>query len=409
MKKLKVYLLYFLIAFTSFGQNRNEKGIWEIKPGDDYRAVLPQLRPGDELVFHEGIYEGNVIIRASGLPDKPILIRGYGNGEKRPVFLWEGRNAVLFQINGNNLILDYLEFRSKYAYATRIGASNSEGNIENVTIKNCVFFESGGGDISAYAPFDYYNINILNNYFIGPKTTPVYIGQHEGKVKITNFTFKGNVIDGSQIFGSETSIGYGIQLKLNVKGSLIENNYITNTKGPCIMVYGSEDSNPANVNIVRNNIVVGSRNSAGIVVGGGPSTIEGNLSFKCNGGISVQNYGGRNLLHLITLKNNTAVCDRNYGISFGNAEGLIAQNNNVITNNPEAFRNIPTNAQENTVVMASKELENLIDGELIYIIPEKNNLDKIWDRLSSGPLTHSDVEEIAQLILEHKISLKKYD
>ncbi len=410
MKKLIFSFIYFIIAFNSPGQNSHEQKVWEIKPGDDFHAVLLQLQPGDELVFHEGTYEGNVLINNSGLPGKPIIIRGYGNGEERPVFLWEGRNAVLFQINGSNLFLDFLEFRSKYAYATRIGASNKDRDIENVTINNCIFYESGGGDISAYAPHDYDNINILNNYFIGPKTTPVYIGQHEGKVNITNFTFKGNVIDGSQIYGREKSIGYGIQLKLNVRNSIIENNFITNTKGPGIMVYGSVDSDPVNANVVRNNIVIASRNSAGIVVGGGPATIEGNLTINCNGGISIQNYGGRNLLHQIVLKNNTAVCDRNYGMSFGNVEDITARNNRVITtDSAAAWRNNPVKGDNNTVVTASTELENRIQNELIFVMPARNNLDKIWKCLSSSPLSQSDVMEIADLINEHKVSLKKYE
>ncbi len=409
MKKLLNYLLYFLIVFNTYGQSRNALGIWEVKPGDDVQAVISKLQPGDELVLHEGTYEGAVVINKSGLPGKPVVIRGYGNKQERPVILLESRGNLM-QINGSNIVIDFLELRSKSGYAVRIGTSKEESSYNNITIKNCVFYESGGGDISANSSLAYDNIQILNNYFIGPKTTPVYIGIHDGKADITNFVFKGNVIDGSVNDGSSSSIGYGIQLKLNVKGGIIENNYISNTKGPCIMVYGSEDSNPVNANIVRNNIVVGSRNSAGIVVGGGPSVVEGNLSIRCNGGISTQNYGGRNLLKNIVLKDNTAVCDRNYGISFANIENLTAQNNKVITSDKSAaYRNIPATGANNTVAKASKKLQNLIQEELVYIIPARENLEKIWTRLSSGPLNHSDVMEITDLILEHKIPMKKYN
>lgn len=398
-------VVLLLIIFSNYGNPElKAQTIYEVRPGEDYRAVLTMLQPGDELVLHEGIYEGNALISNSGLPDKPIVIRGYGNGEERPVLFWEGKNAVLFQINGSHVVLDFLEFRSKYVYATRIGASGTGKNIENVTIRNCVFYESGSGDISAYAPLDYDNINILDNYFIGPKTTPVYIGQHDGKVNITNFTFKGNVIDGSQIYGSETSIGYGIQLKLNVKSSVIENNYITNTKGPGIMVYGATDPDPRNANIVRNNIVVGSRNSAGIVAGGGPATIMGNLSVRCNGGLSIQNYGGRNLLHNIVVINNTALGNSNYGMSFGNVQDITARNNIVITSDSStAYINNPNPGINNKIYDSSKDLEIIIREELINVIPARNNLEKIWLRLSPGPLNQSDVLEIMDLILEHKI------
>lgn len=406
MKKLKIYFLFFFIAFNSLGQKNNEPRIWEVNPGDDYKAVLNQVQPGDELVLHEGIYEGALVITKSGLPGKPITIRGNGN-EERPVLLLESRGNLM-QINASNIILEFLELRSKSGYAIRIGTSKEASSYNNIIIKNCVFYESGGGDISANSSLSYDNIQILDNYFIGPKTTPVYIGIHDGKAKVTNFLFKGNVIDGSVNDGSPSTTGYGIQLKLNVTGGIIENNYITNTKGPCIMVYGSENANPENANIVRNNIVVGSRNSAGIVVGGGPSRIEGNLTIGCNGGITTQNYGGRNLLHNIVINKNTAVCDRNYGISFGNIEDITARNNTVITENSSAaYRNNPASGNKNKVITASKELENRIQEELIKIIPARNNLDKIWKRVSAGPLSQADVMKITDLILEYKIPVKK--
>jgi hypothetical protein len=414
MKKIGIYFAFIFTAISSFGQKNNDNKknepetffgkIWIVKPGENYAAILTKLQPGDELQLHEGIYEGNALINNSGLPDKPIIIRGYGNGEKRPVLLWKGTNENLCQINGSNLVLDFLEFRSKYTYSIRMGRAG-KGN-SNVTIKNCVFYESGDGDISANAPVDYDNIHILDNYFIGPKKTPVYIGQHAGKANVTNFTFKGNVIDGSQIYGDSIT-GYGIEVKLNVTGSVIENNYITNTKGPGIMVYGAEKSGTGNSNIIRNNIVVGSRNDAGIVVGGGPATVEDNLIVGCLGGIEVMNYGHRNLLDNIILRNNTALCNRNYGMSFGNAQNINAQNNIVIsTDSLSGFirnKNLGINNKFNS---ASKESEMIVQKKLMNIIPARNNLKKIWLHASSGPLSQADVLEIIDLILEYKIPVQ---
>lgn len=421
MMKTGIYLAFIFTAITTFGQknNYNKKNesktffgrIWIVKPGENYAAILTRLQPGDELLLHEGTYEGNALISNSGFPDKPIIIRGYGNGEKRPVLLWGGAGAIrnylntpLFQVNGSNIVFDYLEFRSKYAYSIRMGQAG-KGN-SNVTIKNCVFYESGGGDISANASVNYDNINILDNYFIGSKATPVYIGVHTGKANVTNFTFKGNVIDGSQIYGGFIT-GYGIQLKLNVISSVIENNYITNTKGPGIMVYGAEKSGSGNANIVRNNIVVGSRNDAGIVVGGGPSTVVDNLIIGCMGGIGIINYNNRNLLDNIVLKSNTASCNRNYGMSFGNARNINAQDNIVIsTDSLNGFIENPNSGSNNNVDNASKELEMIVWEKLITAIPSRYNLKKILLRVSSGPLSQADVLEIIDLILEYKIPVQ---
>ena len=70
---------------------------YEIRPGDDFKSVYSQLQPGDELVFHQGEYrisEYNTLmgyrtflyLDNPGLPDKPIILRGYGKGQRRPVF-----------------------------------------------------------------------------------------------------------------------------------------------------------------------------------------------------------------------------------------------------------------------------------------------------------------------------------
>jgi hypothetical protein len=412
MKKLGLYLGMSLIAITLFSQNRKSKTassaglygrIWVAKPGDNYAVILAKLEPGDELLLHEGVYEGSALMNNSGSPEKPISIRGYGKGEDRPVLSWKGTNAVLLQVAGSNLIFDFLEFRSKYTYSVRIGGSGKGST--NVTIKNCVFFESGGGAVSANGPVGYDNIHILDNYFIGPQKTPVYIGDHSGRAPVTNFTFKGNVIDGSQIYGGYIT-GYGIETKLNVKGGVIENNYITNTKGPGIMVYGAENGDRRDANIVRNNIIVGSRNDAGIVVGGGPSIITDNLSIGNAGGIEVMNYGGRNLLDHIVLRGNTAVCNRNYGMSFGNVQGISAQDNVVLSRDTvnRFIRNAGSGS--NRSGNASRELETLVHEKLMHIIPARTNLKKIWLRVSSGPLTETDVRDIVNLVLEYKIPLQ---
>ena len=172
------------------------------------------------------------------------------------------------------------------------------------------------------------------------------------------------------------------------------------------MVYGAVDSDPEKANIIRNNIVVGSRNNPGIIAGGGPSTILNNISIRCNGGIAIQNYGGRNLLHNIILNNNTAVCDLNYGMSFGNVEDIIARDNIVITSNSAtAYRNNPSPGINNIVINASEELEKIIQEELLHVMPATYNLDTIWQRISEGPLNQEDVREVIDLILEYKIPL----
>jgi nitrous oxidase accessory protein NosD len=176
------------------------------------------------------------------------------------------------------------------------------------------------------------------------------------------------------------------------------------------MVYGAEKSDKANANIVRNNIVIGSRNDAGIVVGGGPSTVLDNLLIGNQGGIEVMNYGNRNLLDNIVLRGNTALCNRNYGMSFGNAQNISAQDNTVLaTETEKGFIRNPNSGINNKINHASKESEMLVEKKLMNIIPARTNLKKIWLHLSSGPLSQYDVLEIIDLILEYKIPLQIYN
>lgn len=415
MKRIELFLALTMIVFNVSAQDVRksdnnasaaEGKVWEVRPGQDYSAILASLQPGDHLAFHEGDYDGKIFVDVSGLPGKPIVIRGWGNGEKRPVLIYKGNNANLLQVNGSHLVFDYLEFRSWDTYALRIGLRDK--GCQDIIIKNCLFYECGGGSISANAPgTDYKDIYIIDNYFIGPKRTPVYIGDHSGGGAIENFVFRGNLIDGSQNDGPDNTVGYGIQLKLNVVKSVIENNFITGTKGPGIMVYGATDPNPANANIVKNNIVIGSRNWGGIVVGGGPSDIRNNLVIGCNPGISVEDYGGRSLLNSIAITGNTAALNKNYNIDPGSVSGVSAQNNHSIA--LAGARDFTGDLREgdNNLVIPSSAYFEKNTRRIMHIVPERNNLNKVWRRLEKdSPLSKKGITKLINLLTRHSTPVK---
>jgi hypothetical protein len=152
---------------------------------------------------------------------------------------------------------------------------------------------------------------------------------------------------------------------------------------------------------------VGARNDAGIVVGGGPSVVVDNLCIGNAGGIEVMNYARRNLLNNIVLRGNTALCNRSYGISFGNVQGISAQDNVVLSGDTlnRFIRNVSSGVGNRSGYI-SKELETLITEKLMHIIPATTNLKKIWLRVSSGPLSVAEVTDITNLIQEYKIPLQ---
>lgn len=383
------------------GTNVGTGRIWEVYPGEDYRQILPKLQPGDELVFHEGVYEGPAVLEVFALPDKPIIIRGYGNGEARPVFLWEGKGVVLWSLVAEHVILDYLEFQSTYVYAVRLGSPQK--GVKDLIVQNCVFRDCNWNFSCNYSNVDYEDVRVLNNQFIRPKSTPVYIGHHAGITKVSGFVFEGNFIDGSRIVSTDI-IGYGIELKLNVKGAIVRNNLIANTKGPGIMVYGAENGTAEDANIVEENIVMGSRINPGIEVGAGPSVVRRNIVLDCApGGICVADYGGRRLIYDITVSDNTCAGNGNFDLGFYKVDfdtpNMVSTGNLALSKEGvTGFKNMdapyfPGEASNNKSGSITQSLTDMIKS-IKTILPDMDSLKKIWPRLKQGPFDAVQLEDL---------------
>lgn len=293
-----------------------------VRPGDDYRATLRRLRPGDELVFLPGVHERAAMLELNGTADRPITLRGRADSAgRRPVVQFTGKAHNLWRLTGSHVIIRDLELHAAHAYALRVDRA------DHVRIENCVFRDTGGGCLSANTA-DVHSLHVFRCYFTGSRRSPVYIGRHDGGLTVTDFRFEGNVIDGRQI---ETGEGYGIQLKLNVTGSVIRGNWIEQARGPGIMVYGATQDDPALGNLVEGNVVVASRNNAGILVGAGPARVQGNLVLgNPRGGIRVYDYGGWDMLRNIDVMENTAAGNGRYDVSFtGRLRNVRAERNMV--------------------------------------------------------------------------------
>ena len=287
--------------------------IIEVWPGSNLtenqeiiRTAMYALGPGDQLLFHEGLYgrllplidgAGNYPT-FSGAPGAPILLKGFGNGEKRPVITRDGvTNGDLWTINGSYIEASYLEFNNATGWSvglTRTSKSSSDiGLITDITIKDCRFDNSKDVSVAANrAWYHYNNITIENNVFVNANYTFVYMGEANGNAWGSNITIRGNFFVGRHI-DDPNVVGYAMQFKLNVHNSLVENNLILNVKGPGIAIYGAnttdnKGSTSVLPNIVRNNLVIGS--GEGINILGGPARVFDNVAFNCHYmGVFVQN------------------------------------------------------------------------------------------------------------------------
>ncbi len=364
-------------------------------PGDDLSQAFENAVPGDTILLHEGRYEGHIVSENSGTEEAPIVLMGYGKGEARPLIQDLNPAHNLWEIKGSNLVFEYLEFHG-IGYGIRLG--EVDGTCTNVIIKNCVFTENGDGDISAnFKRCTYKNIRVLNNYFDGTHRAPVYIGNHQGNSPVEHFVFRGNIVDASQNY--ESPVGYGIQLKLNVVKSIIAYNFITGAKGPGIMVYGAEDMDSINSNIVLGNIIVNA-GGAGINTGGGPSVVQNNILINCEMGIYVQNYGDRDLQDNIVLTDNTVIQYSDNGISYDNVSDIVKENNTVISYSENNAFIQPGPSPSDTFILISAETDSLVE-EVIKVVPSMDFACVLWSRMATKADNLEEINLFLQAILDN--------
>jgi hypothetical protein len=195
--------------------------------------------------------------------------------------------------------------------------------VGRVAIEDCCF--DGIGGFTIVQTMTGRDVVVRRNRIRGARATAIYFGCHDGSCSVT-----GVLIEGNEIYGVTApwrQIGYGIQVKLN-SSATIRDNRIQDTKGPSIMVYGSE--RPELTSVIEGNTVTGSRRSSGIVVGGGPAIVRDNVAgHHAGAGITLEDYRGRGLLRAIDVRDNTVYGNRRGGIAVSagrDVEATIAGN-----------------------------------------------------------------------------------
>jgi hypothetical protein len=237
----------------------------------------------------------------------------------------------------------------------------------------------------------------------------LYIGEHGGSSPVTNFVFDGNYLDASQVFNPNI-VGYGMELKLNVKGAVVTNNVILNTKGPGVMLYGTSDGNPADANLVEFNIIAGSRESPGILVGAGPSIVRNNMALGSpGGGIRVYDYNNRGLLHNVSVTGNTSASNYLYGFRMTSPGAYVPQNividNNIAISRAgvPGFLNMPAGSTGNQEVASDAEVEALIELLKVEIPTDPDSMDKVLphlNKLKHGPFSIKEVKYLVEKIVD---------
>jgi hypothetical protein len=218
--------------------------------GDTVTAGRPRVKAGDTILVHAGLYkyhpeyytgdrtinattpvEGTYYLTASGTPDKPIVIKGAGDGE----VIFDGNgNFNLFNVKAAN----YNYFEGVTIRNTDIGiwaGTQFIAGSKGLTVKKCRFENVNLGVFTNYSgSSDFY---IADNYFIGRDDPNHLIGW------IGNFWAKFDGVDGQKFppkLASYTAV------RLYGPGHVVAYNYVANFHdGIDIETYGNPDGSHA--------------------------------------------------------------------------------------------------------------------------------------------------------------------
>ena len=277
----------------------------EIGPEADFCAELRLLKPGEELALRPGDYQGPCVIRQGGAPGAPIVLRA-ADPVRRPRIVYHGSRANVLEVRASHVVIRGLEFGPTADDVDAVRIFGGTGFL----VEECRFSDLGGiGVVANHSSVR--RLTVRRNEFVSTRATAMYFGCHDGQsCTVSDLLVERNHI--WRVSAPDPQIGYGVEFKLNSTG-IIRDNVIVDTKGPGIMVYGAADTGRRSV--VERNLVVGSRSSSGIVVGGGPALARNNVTLdNAVAGIGLEDYRKRGLLRGVVVVHNTVYRNGKAGI-----------------------------------------------------------------------------------------------
>jgi hypothetical protein len=152
---------------------------------DNFNTFPARVQPGDTILVHAGLYKdnryryggglgtvssGTYFLTQSGTPDKPIVIKGAGDGEA--IFDGDGAYNLFNVMAANYNYFEGLTIRNT-ELAFQAGLKNITGS-SGLTIKRCKFENIGRGVYTDWSGSkDYY---IADNTFVGKQVGDVSMG-----------------------------------------------------------------------------------------------------------------------------------------------------------------------------------------------------------------------------------------
>jgi hypothetical protein len=218
--------------------------------GADYFNSYPaRVQPGDVILVHAGVYKddrykyggqlgtlssGTYFLTQSGTAEKPIVIKGAGDGEA--IFDGDGAFNLFNLMAANYNYFEGLTIRNT-ELAFWAGYKNITG-ASGITIKNCKLENIGRGVYSDWSGSkDFY---IADNTFVGKFRPDILMG------------FSGREWQAYPEFGAKLVSEYAV--KLYGQGHVVAYNYVTQFHdGIDIATYGNPDGAP---NVIQDRLPV---------------------------------------------------------------------------------------------------------------------------------------------------------
>jgi hypothetical protein len=207
---------------------------------DNFNTFPPRVQPGDVILIHAGTYKddryrygggqgtvssGTYFLTQSGTPDKPIVIKGAGDGEV--IFDGDGAYNLFNVMAANYNYFEGLTIRNT-ELAFQAGLKNIAGS-SGLTIRNCRFQDVGRAIYTDWSGSkDYY---IADNVLSG-KFSPNYL-----------MGFTGSTWTSLPEFNPKLVSEYAI--KVYGSGHVVAYNSIANFHdGVDVATYGNPDGSP---------------------------------------------------------------------------------------------------------------------------------------------------------------------
>ena len=408
-------LLPAIVGIDSFAAvGKPAESTFEIYPAvvdsqEEFETIANSLKPGDELILHEGLYSQSArrAVTAKGSAAKPIVIRA-AKGEKplltRPSHQIDKYNNIEF------VDCSYLTIRGIRFKGGSSGVRFIRG--DHITFEECEIFETGNNALTMNSgDCDAFTIRRNHIHHTGLSNSGptegegMYIGVHNGSYITTNTLIEGNYIH--HLRGTSNGGNDGIEIKFGSYGNIVRDNVIHDTnigrKYPGIFVYGGGKGH----NVVEGNVIWNAGEGIQVV---SDAIIRNNIIFNCSmTGITAAPHAAVPRVRNVKIVNNTIVNHpKGVQIRWSRASKMIFANNAIYCPkftaiDAQGIGNATSSANFAEGRLAGIKIDGsrFCDGGTIYkafVEPDKKNY---WPKFDSVLMNQADPDFAPNLDFNH--------